>query len=380
MKLFNILKYAILLVFIFSMYPWFLWNIDAIYLNILLVGIVLLIRIFYAKVFDFSTTKLPMFAIVLFFIWLSKSLNIFGIMSNVLQCTTIILLLFLREEYKTSLIRFVTRWLAIILGISIIPYLLFVTGFPLPNEQTSFGDTNYILDNYYFFITNPYNPFRFRGPFLEPGHLTLGLAPILYLNRYNIRDKFVLVLLFAQILTFSLAGFIVLFFGFFWCNFYSGEEKDGRKINVIGLLFLFIIVLRILGTDFFEDSILNRLSFDKSTGTIAGDNRTSDYFDSLYDNLMDTPLKWTGIPFDFDSLEQGVAGYKRYVVEYGLIGVFLALFFYISLLRKRSQKYNIGLVILLLLLLYQDSYPLWWCIILCAIFGIQSRNNKKISI
>lgn len=380
MKLFIILEYVILLVFVFSMYPWFLWSIDAIYFNILIAGIILLIRIFYARVFDFSTAKLPIFAIILFFIWLSKSLNIFGIMSSVLQCTTIILLFFLREEYKTSLIRFITRWLAIILGISIIPYLFFVAGFPLPNEQISFGDTNYILDNYFFFITNPYSPFRFRGPFLEPGHLTLGLAPILYLNRYNIRDKFVLVLLLVQILTFSLAGFIVLFFGFFWCNFYTDEKVNGRNTNVIGLVFLFLIAVGILGVDFFEDSILSRLSFDKSTGTIAGYNRTSDYFDSLYENLMDTPLKWTGIPFDFDTLEQGVAGYKRYVVEYGLIGVFLALFFYISLLRKRCQKYNIGLVIMLLLLLYQDSYPLWWCILLCAILGVQTRNNKKISI
>lgn len=359
------------------MYPWFLWNVEALYLNVFIAGVVLLFRALYSNFFDFTAPKLPIVAIIVFFIWLSKSLNVFGIIGSILQCSTIILLLFLREEYKTTIIRFVTRGLAIILGVAMIPYLAFVIGFPLPYEQVTMGDNAYVLDNYYFFLTNPYNPFRFRGPFLEPGHLTLGLAPLLYLNRYNTKDKFVLILIFAQILTFSLAGFIVLFVGFIWYIFISGEGKGNNTKNIIGLLILFLLVGGIVGFDFFEDSIISRLAYDESRGTIAGNNRTSDYFDSIYENLMNTPLKWTGIPFDFESLEQGVAGYKRYVVEYGLIGVILAASFYISLLVKRNNKFNIGLIILILLLLYQDAYPLWWCILLCAILGIQKANKEE---
>ena len=90
---------------------------------------------------------------------------------------------------------------------------------------------------------------------------------------------------------------------------------------------------------------------------------------------------WTGIPFDFSTLDTGVAGMKRYVVEYGLIGVLLVLIYYLSLLKKRVTKMNFGLIVLVLLSLYQNAYPLWWCVLICANLGVQSqfinRNEQK---
>ena len=86
-------------------------------------------------------------------------------------------------------------------------------GISLPFTYVDNSDLGYTGNNYYLFVVDHdivYFP-RFRSIFAEPGHLTMGIIPLLFANRFNLKNKFVVILLLIEIFTFSLAGFVLIF-------------------------------------------------------------------------------------------------------------------------------------------------------------------------
>ena len=384
MLLYKVWRMWFFILFIFSMYPWFSWNVNPVAVSVItfFISFVLYTNGGFVERSYFP----PLIVLLVFFIWQARRLNLFGLMNSVCFFISIATLFCLKEELKIDLIRFVTKWFAIIVGISMLFYILYLIGVPLPYTSSQMGDSsNYIFDNYYFFLTKDF-AVRFRGPFLEPGHMTMGLAPLLFINRYDFKNPYVLILTLAQFLSISLAGIIVFFVGFFLITYSSAPTIKKAILSTLTIIvivfFASILVYYFFGREAIEEEFLARLVFDSDLGTIAGYNRSTDYFDSIYNKVMASSDKWYGVEVNEDAFEGGVAGYKRFIVENGLIATFLIIVVYVLLLfqyKGRRSKQGSLFLIVVLLLLFQNAYPLWWCMLISAACSLPFMHSTNIN-
>ena len=372
---FMLFKIMTLFVFLNSICPWLTWSID---FRIFWVISTLLFTIFYLRhqhyFVHITKRKLMPLFLFLLIIWIQRGTFmafLFGI--GLWWCVLVILLL--KREYQIILIHFITKWTSLIVGVSLLFYFLHLLGIPLPYTNISYSESlsySEPFQNYFFFIKLS-NSYRFQSIFLEPGHLTLVLAPLLFLHGYNIRNKYVVVLLVAQIFTFSLAGYITLFFGIIWNTFFnnSANKKSKHFLFVSVVIIVCIIVLNILFSEnIFKILILDRLQVHN--GQILGYNRTNELFDVIYDNFLKSNRLLYGEPTKMEDLflGHGVAGYKVFILNYGVIGFVLGLLCYIyPIVLSKNKKTSIGFTALLLLLLSQNAYPLWWVFLIFLIVG-----------
>lgn len=380
-------KISLFVYFINSMHPWFLLKIPAVWISLIFFAISM---IAYNKNYFYKNIrKGSVFCFFLMFMWIKKDGNFFGITEGLLNAVVFGTILNLKEELMIDCLKFITKWLALIVLVSGVFYILFLLGVNLPHTTLSLSENARKdgLENYYFFVFT-YEMFgmtRFYSIFLEPGYLTLGVAPLLFIYKYDVKNKYILLLLLSQLLSFSLAGLILLFWGFFYCTLCGKEKGKLKKImgGILVLLLGFIALYNLFGYEYFYNTIFSRLIIEN--GTLSGDDRSSLYLDSVYDSMMKTSSLWTGTYFDVSFSEKGVSGYKLFAVQNGIIGVIIVVFAYLSLISFKKIRFNYltGFVILCLLLLYQNSYPESMCILFtgaCAIYVLDKENNELLEL
>lgn len=380
-KFYIFYKICLFVYFINSMHPWFLLKIPSVWISLIFFAISM---VAYSRNYFYrNLRKGVVFCFFLMFMWIKKDGNFFGIAEGALNAIIFGTILNLDKALMIDCLKFIIKWLALIVFVSSIFYILFLLGINLPHTTLDLSDNSRKegLENYYFFVF-AYNTFgmtRFNSIFLEPGYLTLGIAPLLFIYKYNVKNKYVLLLLISQLLSFSLAGLILLLFGFFYCILCGTEKRKMKKVlwGVFVILLSFIVLYNIFGYDYFYNNIFSRLVFEN--GTLSGDDRSSLYLDSVYDSMMQTNTMWTGTNFDVSYSEKGVSGYKLFAVQNGIIGVILVVLAYISLISIKNIRFNYltGFLILCLLLLYQNSYPESMCILFtgaCAIYVLDKKT------
>lgn len=379
-------KVCLFVYFINSMHPWFLLKVPTVWISLafFVISLIAYNKGYFCK----NIRKGTVFCFFLMFIWIKKDGNFFGLAEGFLNAVIFASILNIKRELMLNILSFITKWLALIVLVSGIFYILFLFGMSLPHTTLSLSENarKEGLENYYFFVF-AYEMFgmtRFYSIFLEPGYLTLGVAPLLFIHKYNVKNKYVLILLLSQLLSFSLAGLILLVFGFFYCILCGTEKGKVKKIvlGILVILFGFIVLYNLLGYEYFYNTIFSRLIFEN--GTLSGDDRSSLYLDSVYDNMMKTSSMWVGTNFDVTFSEKGVSGYKLFAVQNGIIGVILVVLAYVSLISIKRIRFNYltGFIILCLLLLYQNAYPESMCILFtgaCALYALDSKSHYEMS-
>lgn len=386
-RFYSIYKLCLFVYFVNSMHPWFLLSIPMVWISVVFFAITL---IAYNRNYFYKGIRLgTVLCFFLMFMWIKRNGNIFGVNEGLLNAVLFSSILRLKEEVMADCLKFITKWLALIVLISSFFYVLFLLGVDLPHTTLALSENSRKdrLENYYFFVF-AYEMFgmtRFYSIFLEPGYLTLGVAPLLFIYKYDVKNKYVLILLLSQLLSFSLAGLILLFFGFVYCTLCGNEKGKVKKIllGLLVILFGLTVLYNLLGYEYFYNTIFSRLIIEN--GTLSGDDRSSLYLDSVYDSMMKTSSMWTGTDFDVSYSEKGVSGYKLFAVQNGIIGVAIVVISYISLIsiKKIRFNYQIGFIILCLLLLYQNSYPESMCILFtgaCAKYILDSRYKPSLII
>lgn len=355
--------YAIVFVlFIDSMVPWFTFNVNKLILESVALVLIAVVAIRF-RLFSKTYNKTLLVLFLFFCLWMARYNTFFGIINCIVHWLILATIIRLRDEYKADLIRFITKWFGILMLISLTGYVFYLIGVPMRYTYTEFGDS-YSFDNYYFFLQREL--FRFQGPFIEPGHLTMGLAPLLFLNKYNLKNVYVVFLFIAQILSFSLAGYISLVVGFCIISYLSNFRT---VVGSVLILFFFVLGAVVFAKSYLDDEvfkilILDRLQFDEGGG-LVGDDRSSYYLDQQFSKVVSSSSIITGVYFDQELSEKGVAGFKRFFVENGLIGLILLLLSYFSVLTpirkdKKTRKEVFLFILFLLMLLYQNAYPSWY--------------------
>ena len=165
-----------------------------------------------------------------------------------------------------------------------------------------------------------------------------------------------------------------MFIGFLLFNFSFKRWK-----NVAILLSVIIIGLLALSYTNSDENldhyIFDRLEYSDEKG-IKGNNRNTAKYNAVYEmTVSQLDLLILGNDeYDAQDYYGGNAGYKKYIVENGLIGVFFLLCFYCYAPMYYKKKDLVSFSIVIILLLMQNAYPFWPCVIFTYILGIANLS------
>jgi hypothetical protein len=374
---YHIFKYSILLLFLQSLFAWFLWG--------QLVGIIILCvatTFFFAftssgSVYSIKKSNLiPIFFIVLIELYVVGDQNTNALFAAILRIIIISIILVLNDKIKIDLFQFLTKSFAVILAISVFAWILFLIGIPFPYFETVFGDEQYFFRNYYFFLFNNIDELlpvpRFSSIFLEPGQLGMMTSFFLCANRFELKRKEVLVIFIATIFTFSLVAYILLAISAF-VYFISYSKKP--IVSAIGWIVFLILFYNFFTTYNNGDNVINDLIFSRfgsDDNEIVKNNRFSDEMDVYFNRFIGLDDLVSGIgSVQYEKLFLGAnAGYKVFLIQYGIIGTLFMFLFYFSVVIGKSTKMAWILLLVYVLCFLQAAYPLWECELILFITAI----------
>ncbi len=381
---YKLYKLIIFILFLNSIYPWFIWNNNLEYIvticSFLLTCYIFVNKNFFCDKTIQKNTKF-IFIIIIFFFISCFGLNFFGIANACLQMVIWLGILSLRSNYKIDILNFITKYFSIILLFSLIVFILVIYGsVSFPHNDILYSNGYYNSSNYYFFITSTDDRFidlyRFQSIFIEPGHLILGIVPLIIANKFNIKNIYVLLLFICALFTFSLAGYISLIVAFVLLYFRKFNLRLLLITAILSLVSLFAIQYFGIGR-FFSVFFADRLTGNTSMEII--NSRYSSYIENEYNNVLYSSDAIFGNPyFDLNKGETGSAGYKVLVVQHGLIMIFIVFFLYSYFYYKRRNYNSLVLSIIILLLLSQDSYPMMSCIYISYLLGNENIKNIQL--
>lgn len=362
--------YAAIIIALNSAAPWYIWHNQ--WLTKALLCLFLIGRFFISRTHCTKSEQAALICCIFLYTYLfwihSADLSTIFTTTFTKILPVLFIILFTNDEKA----KFIKRFTAIFSGIgllSLIFYLLWGIGFPLPHTTIYHNNSFYPeFTNYYLFVTmaKEYTPMiRFSGIFTEPGHLGTYTAILIYINRYNFRKWSVWVMTIMLFLSLSVAGYLL--FGLGLMLLLWSTKNNFIKLVLISITC--ILFISIIGTHLIEkydNSVLTKLIFSRlviENGEMSGNNRNTYDFEVAYDNFKHTNSIIVGIGRNkFNSLPFVIAGgncsYKNYIFQYGIIGLILIIIFGISLIIPKTSKIYWGLFIIYCVSFIQRPFAL----------------------
>lgn len=356
------------------------------------------ILFYFSNPHHFSRSKKKDALAILLLIWyLYSSIispNFFaGFIQNALVAVCTCVLIYSSTKIKLELFSFISRGTAIILLISLVAWLLYLTGIPLPHRDIDeFRDGFHTYVDYYFFLLPQREYFellpRFSSVFIEPGQMA-SVCTLLLLSNLSLKgfksNKFdIIIFSISIILSFSLAGWLVALFALIVNNILLKSKNILKALLKLGIVsfVIFFSVSRISEESEVGHYIIERIAYDENT-IISGYNRTNDDFEVLYDSFIRSEDAFWGIHKQLigeKNWTRGNSGYKVFIVVNGLIGFFIIIILGLLciLLFPNSQ---VGLMICVWFVLGAiRSFwptPYWLYIILLSVFLLQQQKEAQ---
>ncbi len=233
--------------------------------------------------------------------------------------------------------------------------------------------------NYIFYIKTTWDSgflVRFNAFFLEPGHQALLSTFLMIANRFRFKEcPWLWVLLASTIFSFSLAGYLLATAGFILLKVNS--ILKALIVGVIGAIVISFALNWSGGENALNDLIIKRLEQDESKG-IKGNNRVDDTTDYTFSMVVRRHNLWLGVKERTNMDLIAGAGYKIFIINYGLVGAVLALLFYLSVIPpKPDYRYTITFLIILILCFMQRAYPAWYSWLFPYVMGIYIAKGEK---
>jgi len=390
-KSYSLFKFSFLLIFLESMFAWFLWGkYLLVFALIFPILATFLLSFSFNKFFQFTDTKIITFILLIIVqLYAVREFQISFLILSITRICILSIVLFSNDQIKRDLINYFTKGFAILVSISLLGWILFLLGVPLPNKPIYLSE-DYYFDNYYFFITQISQirqisfidilP-RFSSVFLEPGYLGMISTFLVIANRFDLKRKAVLIIFIGVVFSFSLAAYIVLIISFFfWLVINSKRPIQNILFLSMFLLLIYYFFIKFnAGENAFNNYIIKRLIYDN--GQISGYNRFTIDLDSFYQHFLSTDKKYFGFGIvEFGKMtwsSGGNAGYKVYILQHGIVGALLIFLFYISMVWNIKSKLVWILLIAYFLFFLQASYPLMECELLIFITAIPLLKSIK---
>jgi hypothetical protein len=394
--------YSIILIIqaLYSLKVWFLWWIPEIAASILL----FVLSIFYFSYAPFWTSKdnkRIFAAVLLVFLFLYQAEgNLNAYILKFTQTFAIIPLIFLKTKYLNDLLEKFQRVITIILTISLAFWVLHLVGIDLPSTPITYGtvdrgqglEDQYLFDNHYVFLVNQSwmlrsfavvpDFLRFSSIFLEPGYLAILMVFLLFINRFDMKEKRNQLYIATIIATVSLAGALMGVFA------YIAHSAQHAKRGILGVLLLLFVSFAGYnyfkdfngGRNFINEGIIERLEYDDSKG-ITGNNRTTEYFDNRFDAFLTSSDLIGGIGAKkVKDIGGANVGYKAYIMRYGVIGLILFLSYLILIARIwKGYRALVLFIIYVLMFIRGDATIFWTGFMLVYVCGLAQSKFDSIT-
>ena len=364
-----LLYVGMIVAYLGSLNPWFMWPLGTYYVIIssFLLCLSMSISSIQKNTTLFGNEKylIPTaIHIVLsyYLLWVNGG-HLGGFVFNLFNISIFFTLFILNKEIFPTISSLLCKVMAVLLFFSIIAYILFLLGFYFPYRDAEFADGFYSYKNYYFFMIDQRSVLeifpRFHSVFLEPGHLGSACVLLLLTQYGNWKKWYNIILLVATIMTFSLAAYVLLTITIFLNLWLQGKQVMYKLITVILMLTIVTIASFYYknGDNLLHDLIILRL--EVYDGEMVGNNRTTADFETEFDNYIISSDILTGRDMPKDM--SGNSGYKVFIYENGLIGLFLVLLLYVcSMWYATNYKALIATYIIAILAFVVRGYPLWY--------------------
>ena len=349
--------------FLDSMYAYFFWSIPFI-----TPGIVAVFSCIFVvnNLNYFSFSKKNVIPFLFFFITLlytKRDQNINGYIGGILPFVGVFFVFLLKNKYKARFLETLTKTLSVILGVSLLVWILVQLGVQMPKTTISYlGDgTVFTLNNYYVFIEYPdmFDYHRFMSIFIEPGYLGTLLAILIYINNFEFKRKEVLIIFLSFIFTFSIAGYLMLAVGY--VSFVLKNKNHAIRYLFFSLFILTIsynLLFQINDGKVLNALVISRLEIDNEKG-LSGYNRTDDEMDNMFIQFLGSKDVLTGIGERYKHFGSNV-GYKPYIIINGLIGLLLLLFSYLSGWYFNKRLFSLTIFIFFIMIFSKGHSEIFW--------------------
>lgn len=193
--------------------------------------------------------------------------------------------------------------------------------------------------------------FMFNGPFDEHGVVGTFSWFFMYIERYNLKSFQNIIIFIAGLCSFSLAFILGSIAYFIFILFFSKSKK--WLFLAILIAPLFYVVTKDIPV--MQDNIYSRFEFDKDTGKISGDSRSTQEFDAYFEKIKGTSIYYFGADKTVIDRFSGSAGYRNAILKYGAIFYYLYLFLFISMawFRTKSVKKTAFFAFMIIAMFYQ---------------------------
>jgi len=346
--------FFLFLLMLWSMWPWFAWT-HAGFMTVAFGSCFLLLRLILCTKDRNNYTVVHSVLFVIFFILLVYFMtllrNATGLMTIIHFVRIVMVFVFVMlmgKDEKKQIVAMVTTLYAWIVGISMIAYFFVIAGGNLPYSIVRVPENLFYppFRNYGLFILPDVQhnldiiP-RFRSIFTEPGHLGTISALLLYINRYELRKKRVLIIFISVIISFALAAYVLAILGYFIQLIAKSKRIFKSLLKIITVSALLIGI----GVSFYvrypenivSILILSRFEHDETRG-IQGNNRTTDDFDHFYETQFLTSTENILWGMNLSEAEQWVLfgrggnnSYRVFLLNNGVIALLLVFLMYFSI-------------------------------------------------
>lgn len=378
---------GILILYFGSLHPWFLWSLKELF------PIPAAALLFVSYIISNSTKEnmyrntnnrfsITSFTILSFYMIINNAQNINTYIVNLFVVFAIYIIFSLNEDVFEQIMRIIAKTFAVLLIPSIIFFTMYLIGVSLPYKNAVFGDNLYSFSNYYFFMIDDRTltvliP-RFQSVFLEPGHLG-SATTILLLTQMGMWKKWWnITLIFATIISFSLAAYAILLA----LAFFNLWVQRKNLIKTIIIVVIAITTTASIAT-FYNDGdnlvnnlILARLEIDEKTGDIVGNNRVDEGFEKEFNKFITTSDAFFGKDMEKMPKGSGNSGYRVFIYQNGWVGLFLVIIFYATFFQKyKDIRRLLTCIFISILIFWIRGYPLWYSNFIPIMACIYQKNK-----
>lgn len=357
--------------------PWFMWS----YAFYIMAVTVVLLLVFLSKrmVLQGHKYRRHIFILVISFLFFVLFNSAYSFrFSSLIAWFAYFLMFLVYEREKLKTVQLLTTCLSVIILISLTGWLINTYIIPLPQfgtlEMEKMGGQVITLKNHIIFLDYD-NDFikRFYGVFDEPGVLGTLTAFVLFLNRYRLREWRNLVIFIGGLFTFSMAFVVLSIIG--GIIIYSKNVFSIIRILIIGLILGAIIYYFLQENVTFQKSILDRFA-DLSSST---ERRTSNLMNQFFNDFLWSKDVFLGMGTNFISDNRHIfqgQSYQFFLIEYGIVGLCLIFWVYISMIKK-VDKFSLGLLIIFFLSFVQRPFLFTpWQIVLFSVGLVYLENGS----
>lgn len=381
----------------YSLKAWFLWWLPDLVASVLF-GVISIMYLLVPQYWNLRDNRRVCAALLIIILYLYRTEgNINAYIFSFISSFALIPLVFLKTKYLADLYERFQKVITIILAASLFFWIGHLLGIDLPSSEITYGridrgagiESQYYFSNHYFYLVNQSWFFRggivpdflrFSSVFLEPGYLAILMVFLLFINKFDVKDRRNILYIAVIIATVSLAGFLMGIFA------YVAHSVQHSRRGIAGLAM--VVVLLFFSYDFFKEynhgnnfinqGIIERLEYDNTEGTIVGNNRTSEALDIQFEHFLGTSDIWLG-KGGRSEVEFGV-GYKAFLIRHGILGLVLFIaYIYIIARIARNYRANVLFVLYVLMFIRGDATMFWHGFMLVYICGVMLTKIEKVT-